>query len=79
MWQVDFTLKKLKYVTIIFYSVKDSSMLQLDFTPWKAQLCNNLILLRERLKYVTIRFYYVKGSSMSQLIVTQWKTQTCDN
>ena len=46
-------------------------MLQLDFNTRKAQICNNLILLRERLKYVTIRFSSVKGSSMSQLNVTQ--------
>jgi hypothetical protein len=33
--------EKLKYVTIIFYSVKGSSMWQLDFTLWKAQICDN--------------------------------------
>jgi hypothetical protein len=42
-------------------------MLQLDFTQWKAQVCDNYILLSERLKYFTIRFYSVKGSSMLQL------------
>ena len=56
--------ERLKYVTIIFYSVKGSSMRQLDF-------------LSDRLKQVTIKFYSVKGSSMLQLDCTQWKTQVC--
>jgi hypothetical protein len=48
--------EKLKYVTIKYYSGKGSSMMQLDFTPWKAQVCDNYILLRQRLKYATIIF-----------------------
>jgi hypothetical protein len=59
--------------------MKGSSMLQLDFTPWKAQVCDNKILLRERLKYITIRFYSLKGSSMWQVDITLWNTQVCDN
>jgi hypothetical protein len=31
----------LKYEAIWFYSVKGSSMLQLNFTQLKAQLCDN--------------------------------------
>jgi hypothetical protein len=71
--------ERLKYVTIRFYSVKDSNMLQLYFNPWKAQVCDNYILLREKLKYVAIRFYSVKSSSMLQLDFTPWKPQVCDN
>jgi hypothetical protein len=65
-------------MTIRIYSVKGSSMLKLDFTPWKAQVCDNYILLSERLKYVTIRLYSVKDSSMWQLDFSQWKAQVCD-
>jgi hypothetical protein len=35
----------LKRVTIIFYSVKGSSVCQLYFTQLKAQACDNYILL----------------------------------
>jgi hypothetical protein len=42
-------------------------MWQIYFTQWKAQVCDNLIVVSERLKYVTIIFYSVKGSSMWQL------------
>jgi cytochrome b subunit of formate dehydrogenase len=35
----------LKLVTIMFYSVKGSSLWQLYFTPLKAQACDNYILL----------------------------------
>jgi hypothetical protein len=46
-------------------SVKDTRIIGvLDFTQWKAQVCDKYILLSERLKYVTIRFYSEKGSSM---------------
>jgi hypothetical protein len=54
-------------------------MLQLDFTPWKAQACDKYILLCENPKLVTIRFISVKGSSMSQLDISQWKAQVCFN
>jgi hypothetical protein len=66
-------------MTIRFYSGKGSNMLQLYFTQWKAQVCDNLIALSERLKYVTIIFYSVKGSSMWQLYCIQWKAQVYDN
>jgi hypothetical protein len=64
---------------IRFYSVKGSNMLQLDFTPWKAQVCDNYILPSEILKYVTIRLYSVKGSSMWLIYFTQSKAEVCDN
>jgi hypothetical protein len=67
----------LKYVTIKVFSVKGSSMWQVDFTMQKAQACDNHILLSERLKYVTIRFYSVKDSSMLQLDFIPWRTQVC--
>jgi hypothetical protein len=53
-------------------------MWQLDFTPWKAQVCDKYILVCEKLKYVTIRYYSVKGSSIWQLDFTPWKAQACD-
>jgi hypothetical protein len=53
-------------------------MLQLDFTPWKAQACDKYILLCENRKLVTIRFNSVKDSSMLQVNFTQWKAQACD-
>ena len=60
-------------------SVKDTRMIGvLDFTQWKAQVCDNYILLRKRLKYVTIKIYSVKGSSMRQSDFTQRKAQACD-
>jgi hypothetical protein len=69
----------LKLVTIIFYSVKGSSLWQSYFTQLKAQACDNYILLRQRLKLMTIIFYSVKGSSLWQLYFTQLKAQACDN
>jgi hypothetical protein len=54
-------------------------MLQLDFTQWKAQICDNYIVFSGRLKHVTIKFYSVEGSSMWQLEFTLWKAQACDN
>ena len=53
--------------------MKASSMWQLYFTQWKAQVSDNYIVLSERLKYVTVRFYSMKGSGMIQLGFTQWK------
>ena len=53
-------------VTIIFHSVKGSSLWQLYFTQLKAQACDNYILL-------------VKGSNLWQLYFTQLKAQACDN
>jgi hypothetical protein len=41
MLQLDFNCERFKYVVIKFYSVKGSSMCQLDFNPWKAQACDN--------------------------------------
>ena len=70
MLQLNLLSERLKYVTIRFYSVKGSSMSQVDFTLQKAQPCDNYILLSERLKYVTIRSYSVKDSSMLQLNLT---------
>ena len=35
-----YSQKSLKYVTIQFYSVTGSRMLQLDCTQWKAQACD---------------------------------------
>jgi hypothetical protein len=35
----------LKNITHKFYSVKGASMWQLDFTPWKADVYDNYILL----------------------------------
>jgi hypothetical protein len=78
MLQLDFTPRKDQALSR-FYSAQSSTMWQLYFTQWKAQVCENYILLIERLKYVTIRFYFVKGSSMWQLNLTPWKAQVFDN
>ena len=78
-WSMLQKSERFNYVTIRLYSVKDSSMLQLYFTPWKAQVCDNYISLSERLKYATVKFYSVKGSSMWLLYFTPWKAQVCDN
>jgi hypothetical protein len=42
---LDLTSERLKYVTIILYSAKGSSLWQLYFTQLKAQACDNYILL----------------------------------
>jgi hypothetical protein len=54
-------------------------MLQLDFTPWKAQVYYYYILLSDRLKDATIRLNSEKGSNMLLLDFTDWKAQVYYN